>query len=42
VSWYDFLTGARDVWRDSDLPFGREQLEVLWACLALVRKNTKK
>jgi hypothetical protein len=42
VSWYDFLTAVRDIWRDSDLPFGREQLEVLWACLALVRKNTKK
>jgi hypothetical protein len=42
VSWYDFLSAARDIWRGSDLPFGREQLEVLWACLALVRKNTKK
>jgi len=42
VSWNDFLSAARDIWRDSDLPFGREQLEVLWACLALVRKNTKK
>lgn len=42
VNWTDFLTAVRDIWRDSDLPFGREQLEILWACLVLIRKNTKK
>jgi hypothetical protein len=42
VDWADLLTAVRDVWRDLDLPNGREQLEVLWACLALIRKNTKK
>jgi hypothetical protein len=42
VDWTEFLSAIRDVWRDHDLPFGREQLEVLWACLALMRKNTKK
>jgi len=42
VNWTDFLTAVRDIWRSSDLPFGREQLEILWACLVLIRKNTKK
>lgn len=42
VDWTEFLTAVRDVWRGSDLPFGQEQLEVLWACLVLIRKNTKK
>ena len=42
VKWTEFLSAVRDVWRESDLPFGQEQLEVLWACLVLIRKNTKK
>lgn len=42
VDWTEFLTAQRDVWRDLTLPFGREQLEVLWNCLVLIRKNTKK
>jgi hypothetical protein len=42
VSWNDFLAAQRDVWRDLTLPFGREQLEVLWACLVQMRKSTKK
>jgi hypothetical protein len=42
VDWTDLLTAVRDVWRDLELPIGREQLEVLWSCLALIRKNTKK
>jgi hypothetical protein len=42
VNWTDFLTTVRDIWRNSDLPFGREQLEILWACMVLIRKNTKK
>ncbi len=42
VDWHEFLSAIRDVWRGLELPHGREQLEVLWACLALIRKNTKK
>ncbi len=42
VDWTDLLTATRDVWRGQQLPQGREQLEILWACLALIRKNTKK
>jgi len=42
VQWHEFLSAVRDVWRDHELPFGKEQLEVWWACLALIRKNTKK
>ncbi|HEX3555932.1 MAG TPA: hypothetical protein VIA62_22165 [Thermoanaerobaculia bacterium] len=42
VSWNDFLTAQRDVWRDLDLPHGKEQLEVLWNCLVQMRKSTKK
>jgi hypothetical protein len=42
VDWNDFLAAIRDIWRDHELPFGKEQLEVLWACLVLIRKNTKK
>jgi hypothetical protein len=42
VDWTELLSAIRDVWRDLELPIGREQLEVLWSCLALIRKNTKK
>jgi|SRR6185295_17453520 len=42
IDWTELLTAQRDVWRDLTLPFGREQLEILWACLVLMRKNTKK
>ncbi len=42
VDWNDFLCAVRDIWRDSGLPFGKEQLEIFWACLVLIRKNTKK
>lgn len=42
VDWNELLSAQRDVWRDSTLPFGQEQLEVLWNCLVLIRKNTKK
>jgi hypothetical protein len=42
VDWNDFLSAQRDVWRDLDLPHGKEQLEVLWGCLVQVRKSTKK
>jgi hypothetical protein len=42
VDWNDLLTAQRDVWRDLKLPFGREQLEILWASLVQMRKSTKK
>ncbi|HKI04967.1 MAG TPA: hypothetical protein VKK31_23510 [Thermoanaerobaculia bacterium] len=42
VDWNDFLAAIRDIWRDLDLPHGREQLEVLWNCLVQMRKSTKK
>jgi hypothetical protein len=42
VAPYDLLTALRDVWRDSPLPRGREQLATLGACLRQVRKATKK
>ena len=42
VDWNDFLAAQRDVWRDLTLPFGREQIEILWACLVQMRKSTKK
>ena len=42
IHWTELLTAVRDVWRGSGLPFGQEQLEVLWACLVVIRKNTKK
>jgi hypothetical protein len=42
VEPYALLTAARDVWRDSPLPRGREQLAVLWNCLVQMRKVTKK
>lgn len=42
VDWNEFLAAIRDVWRDVNLPHGREQIEVLWACLVQVRKVTKK
>ncbi|MGH9361787.1 MAG: hypothetical protein ACRD2T_07700, partial [Thermoanaerobaculia bacterium] len=42
VDWHELLSAIRDVWRGLELPHGREQLEVLWACLVQVRKSTKK
>jgi hypothetical protein len=42
VDWNDFLAAQRDVWRDLTLPFGREQIEILWASLVQMRKATKK
>jgi hypothetical protein len=42
VDWHELLSAIRDVWRDHELPHGKEQLEVLWACLVLIRKSTKK
>jgi hypothetical protein len=42
VDLYDLLTASRDVWRDLNLPHGREQLEILWACMVQIRRSTKK
>ena len=39
---YDLVSALRDVWRDSPLPRGREQLAIFWNCLVQVRKATKK
>lgn len=39
---YALLSAVRDVWRGMTLPFGREQLEILWASLAFIRGKTKK
>ncbi len=42
VGFHTLLSAVRDIWRSSDLPQGREQLEVLWACLAFIREKTRK
>jgi hypothetical protein len=42
VDFHDLLSAVRDVWRNLDLPRGRENLEILWASLAFVRGKTKK
>jgi len=39
---YELLCAMRDVWSGMTLPFGREQLEILWACLAFIRGKTRK
>jgi hypothetical protein len=39
---YELLCAVRDVWRGLRLPHGKEQLEILWACLAFIRQKTKK
>jgi hypothetical protein len=39
---YELLCAVRDVWRGMTLPHGKEQLEILWACLAFIRSKTKK
>jgi len=42
IDWTDLLTVVRDLWRSSSMPAGKEHVEILWACLALVRDGTKK
>jgi hypothetical protein len=42
VDWTDLLSAVRDLWLSSSLPAGKEQVEILWACLSLVRDGTKK
>lgn len=42
IDFHALLSAVRDVWLGLRLPHGREQLEVLWACLAFIRQKTKK
>jgi len=42
IDWNDLLTAVRDLWRSSTLPAGKEHVEILWACLGVVRDGTKK
>lgn len=42
IDWTDLLSAVRDLWLSSTLPAGKEQVEILWACLSLVRDGTKK
>lgn len=42
VDIYELLSGARDLWRGMTLPMGREQVEILWAAMVVIRKGTKK
>ena len=42
IDWTDLLTAVRDLWRSSTLPAGKEHVEILWACLGVVRDGTKK
>jgi hypothetical protein len=42
VDFHDLLSVTRDVWHNLDLPSGKENLEILWACLAFIRGKTKK
>ena len=42
IDHHELLSAIRDVWRGMTLPHGREQLEQMWACLAFVRKKTRK
>ena len=42
IDWTDLLTAVRDLWRSSSMPAGKEHVEILWACLAVVRDGTKK
>lgn len=41
VDWSALLTASRDVWRQHKLPFGRVQLDHLWACLGFIREKTR-
>ena len=42
VDFNALLSAARDLWRGMTLPMGQEQVEILWACIAMIRKGTKK
>jgi hypothetical protein len=42
VDWNDLLGAVRDLWLRSPMPAGKEQVEILWAALSLIREGTKK
>ncbi len=42
VDFNELLSGARDLWLGMTVPMGQEQVEILWASIALIRKGTKK
>ena len=42
IDWTEVLSAVRDLWQSSTLPAGKEHVEILWACLGLVRDGTKK
>lgn len=42
VDFYDLLTAVREVWRGQQVPFGQQQLDLLWNCLDFMRQKTKK
>ncbi len=42
VDIYELLSGTRDLWRGMTLPMGKEQVEILWAAIAVIREGTKK
>jgi len=41
VDWHDLVSAVRDLWAGMTVPHGREQLEVLWACLDFIRSKSK-
>ena len=41
VDFNELLSGTRDLWNGMTLPMGKEQGEILWASIALIRKGTK-
>jgi hypothetical protein len=42
VDFNHLLAATRDLWRSSKLPASQDQVDLLWASLALIRKGTKK
>jgi hypothetical protein len=42
IDWTDLLSAVRDLWLSSPTPAGKEQVEILWASLSLIREGTKK
>jgi len=42
VDFNALLSATRDLWSAMTLPMGKEQVEILWACIAVIRKGTKK
>lgn len=42
VDFNELLAATRDLWRSSRLPAAHDQVDLLWASLALIRQGTKK